>query len=202
MACLLLQLAAAAEYEPGKLSGAAALDAAFDGPAASARVQSAAAAAAGVAAAASAAGSGAGGTPLQRAQNFLDEAALYSGSVVALQQRSCALPRIDMRPGGYPLRGLHAHARQRAARPAAALPRHTMLLPSVLDAAPSLATRLCLPAVDEGGEGAPGVRLMTMHSAKGLEFELVFIPGALVGAGWWADLAAKGLAAMPWHQQG
>ncbi|PRW20204.1 ATP-dependent DNA helicase isoform B [Chlorella sorokiniana] len=103
-------LSAADEYEPGKLSGAAALDAAFDGPAASARVQAAAAAAAGVAASAVAAGGSAGGTPLQRAQNFLDEAALYS-------------------------------------------------------------------AVDEGGEGARGVRLMTMHAAKGLEFELVFIPG-------------------------
>ncbi|KAI7840013.1 hypothetical protein COHA_006278 [Chlorella ohadii] len=103
-------LAAAAEYEPGKLSGAAALDAAFDGPAAAARVEAAAAAAAGVAAAAAAAGGEAGQTPLERAQNFLDEVALYS-------------------------------------------------------------------AVDEGGQGARGVRLMTMHAAKGLEYELVFIPG-------------------------
>ncbi|KAL4857524.1 ATP-dependent DNA helicase PcrA [Chlorella vulgaris] len=48
--------------------------------------------------------------PLQRAQNFLDEVALYSGA-------------------------------------------------------------------DEGGAATPGVRLMTMHAAKGLEFELVYIPG-------------------------
>ena len=81
-----LQLAAAAEYEPGKLSGAAALDAAFDGPAAAARVEAAAAAAAGVAAAAAAAGGEAGQTPLERAQNFLDEVALYSG---ALEQQPC-----------------------------------------------------------------------------------------------------------------
>lgn len=75
-----LQLSAAAEYEPGKLSGAAALDAAFDGPAAEARVEAASLAAAAVGKAAAAAGGGAGGTHLQRAQNFLDEAALYSGA--------------------------------------------------------------------------------------------------------------------------
>jgi hypothetical protein len=52
--------------------------------------------------------------PLQRAQNFLDEVALYSGA-------------------------------------------------------------------DEGGAATPGVRLMTMHAAKGLEFELVYMPGGRVG---------------------
>lgn len=54
--------------------------------------------------------------PLQRAQNFLDEVALYSGA-------------------------------------------------------------------DEGGAATPGVRLMTMHAAKGLEFELVYIPGGWLGGG-------------------
>ncbi len=38
--------------------------------------------------------------------------------------------------------------------------------------------------MDEGGQGARGVRLMTMHAAKGLEYELVFIPGGLAGLGY------------------
>ncbi|KAL4451267.1 hypothetical protein ABPG77_009339 [Micractinium sp. CCAP 211/92] len=32
-------------------------------------------------------------------------------------------------------------------------------------------------SADEGGQGARGVRVMTMHAAKGLEFEAVFVPG-------------------------
>lgn len=72
----LAQLAGiAAEYEPGALSGAAALDSAFDADGNETGGSE------------GAAGAGARAppsyTPLQCAQNFLDEAALYSGGWLA-----------------------------------------------------------------------------------------------------------------------
>ena len=70
---------------------------------------------------------------------------------------------------------------------------------------------LCgLPGVDEGGQGARGVRLMTMHAAKGLEFEVVFIPGGRWGlhqvegeqpgerAGGSCGMRLLGACAWPW----
>lgn len=45
------------------------------------------------------------------------------------------------------------------------------------------------PGADEGGQGARGVRVMTMHAAKGLEFEAVFVPGAPA----WGTTALPGL---------
>ena len=47
-------------------------------------------------------------------------------------------------------------------------------------AGPHPSARPLHAGTEEGGAGAQGVRLMTMHAAKGLEFEAVFIPGALV----------------------
>ena len=108
------QAATALDYVPGRLSGSAALDAAFasdggyDGDDES-RAEAADAYASSAAAASPP-------TPsqlslLELARSFLDEAALYSGTD------------------------------------------------------------------DASGAAVPGVRLMTMHAAKGLEFEAVFVPG-------------------------
>ena len=101
---------------------------------------------------------------LHHAQCFIDEVALYSGEVVRL------MPPPPPPPAATALAVL---------APAPSHPPPTFSLVSSF-AGPHPSARPLHAGTEEGGAGAQGVRLMTMHAAKGLEFEAVFIPGALV----------------------
>jgi superfamily I DNA/RNA helicase len=113
-----------------------------------------------------------GTTPWLALSKFLFDSSEYFSTVLSGQTPSDALRRVAVRQLLDALRGMPLHGTGTPIRRALDRIRHMIMLADERD----------LRQLPQELDGLAGVRLMTVHASKGLEFDAVHLPGLFAGA--------------------